>query len=167
MLSPPRTGRGCWAYLRWRGRVQSIVNDHFAPLLEGQDTMAIEKNWDLMRRASSPYGTHGLASYAISAVDNALWDLKGKLLGVPVYELLGGPVKDKIFCYASNTTLTYGTEDYIDWFMELGFKAVKVFVRHGPEGWNRGAQEERGSGRSNPRTGWAGCRDRGGLMDVA
>ena len=115
------------------GPVLSIVNDHFAPLLEGQDTMAVEKHWDLMRRASSPYGTHGLTSYAISAVDNALWDLKGKLLGRPVYELLGGPVKDRIFCYASNTMLTYGTESYIDWFLELGFKAVKLFVRHGPE----------------------------------
>ena len=117
----------------WAGPVESIINDHFAPLLEGQNTMATEKNWDLMRRASSPYGTHGLTSYAISAVDNALWDLKGKLLGVPVYELLGGPVKERIFCYASNTMLTYGTENYIDWFIELGFKAVKVFVRHGPE----------------------------------
>ena len=115
------------------GPAISIINDHFAPLLEGQDAMSIEKHWDLMRRSSSSYGTHGLASYAISAVDNALWDLKGKLLGIPVYELLGGPVKDKIFCYASNTTLTYGTENYIDWFLELGFKAVKLFVRHGPE----------------------------------
>ena len=115
------------------GPAVSIINDHFAPLLEGQDAMSIEKHWDLMRRASSAYGTHGLASYAISAVDNALWDLKGKLLGLPVYELLGGPVKDKIFCYASNTMLTYGTENYIEWFLELGFKAVKLFVRHGPE----------------------------------
>ncbi len=115
------------------GPVLSIINDHFAPLLEGQNAMSIEKHWDLMRRASSPYGTHGLASYAISAVDNALWDLKGKLLGRPVYELLGGPVKDRIFCYASNTMLTYGTENYIEWFLELGFKAVKLFVRHGPE----------------------------------
>ena len=115
------------------GPAISIINDHFAPLLQGQNAMAVEKHWDLMRRASSPYGAYGLASYAISAVDNALWDLKGKLLGLPVYELLGGPVKDKIFCYASNTTLTYGTENYIEWFMELGFKAVKLFVRHGPE----------------------------------
>ncbi len=43
----------------------------------------------MMRRASSPHGTAGVASYAISAVDNAIWDLKGKLLGKPVYELLG------------------------------------------------------------------------------
>ena len=126
---------GTWGvgFAPMSGPVLSIINDHFAPLLEGQSAMSIEKNWDLMRRASSPYGAYGLTSYAISALDNALWDLKGKLLGLPVYELLGGPVKDKIFCYASNTTLTYGTENYIEWFLELGFKAVKLFVRHGPE----------------------------------
>lgn len=115
------------------GPVCSVINDHFAEILEGQDPMATEKLWDLMRRSSSPYGTAGIASYSISAVDNAIWDLKGKLLGRPVYELLGGPVKESIFCYASNTLLTYSSKDNIDWFLELGFKAVKVFLRHGPE----------------------------------
>ena len=95
--------------------------------------MATEKIWDMMRRSSSPYGTAGVVSYAISALDNAIWDLKGKLLKKPVYELLGGPVKDDIFCYASNTMLKYKTSDYMDWFLELGFKAVKVFLRHGPD----------------------------------
>ena len=115
------------------GPVLSLINEHFAPMLIGQDCMATEKAWDLMRRASAQYHTAGIPSYAISAVDNALWDLKGKLLGRPVYELLGGPQKEKIFCYASNTVLTYGTENYMDWFLELGFKAVKLFARHGPE----------------------------------
>ena len=95
--------------------------------------MATEKLWDMMRRSAAPYGAIGVASYAISAVDNALWDLKGKLLGLPVYELLGGPVKDRIFCYASNTMLDYKTRDYLEWYLELGFKAVKVFLRHGPD----------------------------------
>ncbi len=115
------------------GPVLSIINDHFAPLLTGQNCMATEKLWDMMRRASSPYHTAGLASYAISAVDNALWDLKGKILKRPVYELLGGPQKERIFCYASNTDLSYGTEHSIDWFLELGFKAVKLFARYGAE----------------------------------
>ena len=115
------------------GPVCSIINEHFAEFLVGQDAMATEKIWDMMRRASASHGTAGIQSYAISAVDNAMWDLKGKLLKKPVYELLGGPVKDNIFCYASNTMLKYKTSDYMDWFMELGFKAVKVFLRHGPE----------------------------------
>lgn len=116
------------------GPVERVINDHFTPVLTGQNCMATEKLWDVMQRISAPYGTAGLASYAISAVDLALWDLKGKLLGVPVYELLGGPQKDSIFCYASNTDLSYGTEHSIAWFLELGFKAVKLFLREGPEG---------------------------------
>ncbi|MCC6178913.1 MAG: L-rhamnonate dehydratase [Chloroflexi bacterium] len=115
------------------GPVEQIINGHFAPVLQGQDCMATEKAWDVMRRISAQYGSGGLASYAISAVDNALWDLKGKLLGRPVYELLGGPQKESIPCYASNTDLSYGTENSIAWFLELGFKAVKLFLRHGPE----------------------------------
>ena len=53
-----------------------------------------------MVRSSAAFGATGLTSYAISAVDCALWDLKGKILKRPVYELLGGPQKEKIFCYA-------------------------------------------------------------------
>lgn len=115
------------------GPVERIINDHFAPVLAGENAMATEKLWDVMQRISAPYGSAGLPSYAISAVDLALWDLKGKLLGVPVYELLGGPQKDEIFCYASNTDLSYGTENSIAWYLELGFKAVKLFLRDGPE----------------------------------
>jgi L-rhamnonate dehydratase len=114
------------------GPVERIINDHFAAVLVGENCLATEKLWDVLQRVSSPYGTAGLASYAISAVDLALWDLKGKLLGRPVYELLGGPQKEQIVCYASNTDLSYGTENSIAWFLELGFPAVKLFVRDGP-----------------------------------
>ena len=112
--------------------VAAVVNDHFAPLLVGQPVTATEKAWDLMRRAAAPFGTDGLTSYAMSAIDLALWDLKGKLLRRPVYELLGGPQKERIFCYASNTTLTYGMEHSLEWFLELGFRAVKIFLTEGP-----------------------------------
>ena len=60
---------GTWGvgFTNHSGPVLSIINDHFAPLLEGQNCMATEKLWDMMRRASSPYHTAGLSSYAISA----------------------------------------------------------------------------------------------------
>lgn len=126
---------GTWGFglTQFSGPTTRLINDHIAPILVGQNCMATEKIWDMMQRVTSAYGTAGLASYAISAVDNAMWDLKGKLLNRPVYELLGGPQKDKIFCYASNTDITYGTDNSLEWFLELGFKAVKVFIRHGPE----------------------------------
>ncbi len=126
---------GAWGFglTLHSGLTVRLINDHLAPLLEGENCMATERLWDLMQKATAAYGTAGVPSYAISAVDNALWDLKGKLLGLPVYELLGGPQKQKIFCYASNTDISYGTENSIEWFLELGFKAVKLFLREGPE----------------------------------
>lgn len=107
------------------GPVARIINDFFAPLLEGQDCMATEKHWDAMVRAAASYGATGLTSYAISAVDVALWDLKGKLLGRPVYELLGGPQKETIPCYATGFDTA--------WYMELGFQATKIFTPWGPQ----------------------------------
>jgi len=55
-----------------------------------------------MYRATIPFGRKGAAVEAISAIDIALWDIAGKEVGKPVYELLGGPVADEIPCYASN-----------------------------------------------------------------
>jgi L-rhamnonate dehydratase len=105
--------------------VAPMINEHFGPNLVGENAMATEKLWDMMVRLSTAFSPAGMTSYAISALDVALWDLKGKLLGLPVYELLGGPQKEKIFCYAS------GFDQ--EWYMELGFKATKLFSPWGPE----------------------------------
>lgn len=113
--------------------VAAVINDHLAPLLVGEDALATEKLWDMMVRATKPYGSWGLAAYAISAVDLALWDLKGKLLGKPVYALLGGPQKERIFCYA--------TGNDTDWHMELGFRATKLACPYGPVDGERGLAE--------------------------
>jgi len=105
----------------------ALINDYFAPRLIGEDPFAIERLYDLMVRMSFPYGTSGLTAYATSAIDLALWDLKGRALGMPVYSLAGGPVKEKIACYAT------GNES--DWHVELGFKATKLICPHGaPDG---------------------------------
>jgi L-rhamnonate dehydratase len=86
-----------------------------------------------MWRSTQRFGATGLASVGRSAIDLALWDLKGKLLGVPVYSLIGGPCREEITCYA--------TSDDLDWSMELGFKAFKVsnpvHYEEGTEGLNR------------------------------
>jgi len=103
--------------------VISLINDHFAPLLVGENAMATDRVWDLMMRMSMPYGSTGLTAYAISAVDLAMWDLKGKILRTPVYELAGGPARDDIFCYA--------TGNDTDWHMELGFRATKLACPYG------------------------------------
>jgi L-rhamnonate dehydratase len=106
------------------GPVTAIIEGHFAPMLEGENCFAREKMWDMMFRLSKPYGTLGLSCLAMSAIDLALWDLAGRIEGRPVYELLGGPAKDKIFAYA--------TGNDVDWYVELGFKAVKLACPYGP-----------------------------------
>src|SRR5690606_21011406 len=68
--------------------VAAVIDDHLGPHLVGQDIFAIEKMADMMFRLTKPYGTPGLASSAISAIDLALWDALGKLLEQPVYKLL-------------------------------------------------------------------------------
>lgn len=124
------------------GPVERIINDHLGPLLVGSDCMATERAWDLMRRASAPHGASSLVSHAISAVDLALWDLKGRLIGLPVYELLGGPQKESISCYASHNDFSYGMEPSLTWFLELGFRAVKVFLRNGTGSGTQGIQRD-------------------------
>jgi L-rhamnonate dehydratase len=107
------------------GRVAAaLIEDHLAPRIIGEDALAGEKIADMLFRLTKPYGTTGLASYAISAIDLALWDARGKLLGQPVYRLLGGPQKERIFCYATGNDL--------DWYQELGFKAFKLACPYGP-----------------------------------
>ena len=103
--------------------VIALINGHFGPLLVGENPMATDKLWDMMVRMASPYGPVGLASCAISAVDLALWDLKGKLLKMPVYELAGGPNRESLFCYA--------TGNDTDWHMELGFGGTKLACPYG------------------------------------
>ena len=105
------------------------VVEHFASQLVGEDCFATEMLADMMFRMSKPYGTQGMASYAVSAVDLALWDLKGKLLGQPVYRLLGGAQKERILCYC--------TGNDVDWYRELGFRAFKLACPYGPaDGWD-------------------------------
>ena len=96
----------------------ALVDFFYAPLLEGRDCFATEHLNDLMWRASKRHGSLGLSACAQSAIDLALWDLKGKLLQQPVYRLLGGPCRERILCYC--------TGDDLDWSMELGFQHFKI-----------------------------------------
>ena len=87
---------GTWGigHSHWGEYTQPIIEKHIAPLLTGRDCMAIELLNDLMWRSFQRMGgLGGLTAAAQAPVDIALWDLKGKLLGVPVYTLLGGPAR--------------------------------------------------------------------------
>jgi len=86
------------AGLKQRGPAIAEVVRSFEPDLIGADPARIEHLWQVMFRAGFfPGGV--VQSAAVSAVDIALWDLKGKRLGVPVYDLLGGRTRDRVACY--------------------------------------------------------------------
>jgi L-alanine-DL-glutamate epimerase-like enolase superfamily enzyme len=80
--------------------IASIVNEVVAPALLGADPMAHERLWDRLYWLLSPRGQTGYAAHAIAAIDLALWDLKGKALGQPVWRLLGG-ARDRVPLYAT------------------------------------------------------------------
>jgi L-rhamnonate dehydratase len=101
-----------------------IVERHLARFLEGRDPAAIEKIWDQMYFASQFYGRKGLVVNAISGVDLALWDLLAKLRREPVYQLLGGAVRDELVFYATGARP--------DLAKQMGFIGGKMPLHHGP-----------------------------------
>ena len=111
-----------------------IVEGSLKPVLIGENPHAVERIWDKMYRYAI-HGRKGETMMAISAVDLALWDLKGKALGAPVYELLGGPTRDRIRAYAS--MLGYSIEPELvarraKKVVAQGYTATKWFFRHDP-----------------------------------
>ncbi|HET8627936.1 MAG TPA: enolase C-terminal domain-like protein [Thermomicrobiales bacterium] len=111
-----------------------LIGTKLAPYLLGQDPLASERIWDLLYRQDR-HARKGYEMMAISAVDNALWDLRGKFLGLPVYRLLGGPTRDRVECYASmlGSSLDPGlVRERAQWAVAEGFKAEKWFFRYGP-----------------------------------
>ena len=85
------------------GRELAVVGaiEHFKPLLIGQDAARIEHLWQLLYRGGF-FPAQRILTSAISAIDIALWDIKGKALGVPISDLLGGRVRDRVVCYPHN-----------------------------------------------------------------
>ena len=68
-------------------------------LLVGEDPARIEHLWNKVFRSFTYMGTRGATSHVVSGIDIALWDIRGKVLGLPIYELLGGKVRDDILLY--------------------------------------------------------------------
>jgi L-rhamnonate dehydratase len=101
-----------------------IVEKHLARFLEGQRVTDIEKMWDQMYNATLYYGRKGIVLNAISGVDLALWDLLAKVRKEPVFQLLGGPVRDELQFYATGARP--------DLARQMGFIGGKMPLQHGP-----------------------------------
>ena len=107
-------------------------------VLIGEDPFETERLWHKMYRANVYGGRRGAGFHAISGLDIALWDIKGKALGQPIWRLLGGGFHKKIHCYASSL---FGenpekTGDLARRYRDRGFDAVKF-------GWDPMGQDER------------------------
>jgi galactonate dehydratase len=79
-------------------------------LLEGQNPTRIEHLWQTLYRAERNQRGGAFMIHAIAGIDMALWDITGKLWGVPIYRLLGGPTRDKIRCYPSTKAVKIGNQ---------------------------------------------------------
>jgi len=99
------TDEGIWGIgesnLTSRERAVMGFVDHVTPLLIGQDPSRIEHLWQVLFRGGF-FPADRVGASAIAAIDTALWDIAGKTYGVPVYQLLGGLVRDKVICYPHN-----------------------------------------------------------------
>jgi len=112
--------------------IEIIIEKVLKPLLVGMDPTAIEDIWDraYMRGGHKEFGTRGIGIVALSGVDIALWDILGKVRGLPVYQLLGGKYRDKVPVYA---TALYPEEPSkvarrARGFADQGFHGVKIKV---------------------------------------
>ncbi len=120
-----------------------FVHHHIAKIVIGEDPLATERVWDRVYRHLI-HGRKGSPMFAVSVLDCALWDIRGKAAGLPVYRLLGGPVRKTFPAYAS--TLGFSVEpkkaaERAKSFSDQGYTAQKWFFRYGPADGEKGAQK--------------------------
>lgn len=112
-----------------------IVRDILAPLLVGEDAHAVDRLWSKAWSAMSGGGqVRGYYLEAMSGIDVALWDLRGKALGLPVHRLLGGPHRERVAVYASPVPMLPDpaeSADYARGFVDAGFDAMKLKLGRG------------------------------------
>ena len=112
------------------GVVADIINNVCAPAIIGADALAHEKIWNTLYWTCTPWGQTGYASHAISAIDLALWDIKGKALGQPVWRLLGG-ARETVAAYITCGFSFLDREQLAEAMRRMvgrGFKSVKMQV---------------------------------------
>ena len=113
------------------GRELAVMGtiEHFKPLLIGQDPARIEHIWQMLFRGGF-FPAQRIITSAMAAIDIALWDIKGKALNVPIYELLGGRVRDKVVCYPHNVGHALEVQALVDSCLQTKEEGWK-FVRWG------------------------------------
>ena len=131
---PGLYGIGCATYTQRWITVANAVTNYMKPLLVGKDVSRIEDIWQ-MSMVSAYWRNGPVLNNAISGVDEALWDIKGKMANMPVYDLLGGKVREaaRVYRHADGRTLEE-VGDRVQAFMEDGVQVIRV--QHGGYGGN-------------------------------
>ena len=116
-------------FRRQPGVTKALIEDHLAPAIMGKDPLDTKLRFLDMMGAGSAVEMGGAVFCAMSGLDIALWDIKGKAFGVPIYKLLGGKVRDKVKVYASSmrrdlTPLEEGRRAAS--FVERGYSGYKL-----------------------------------------
>ena len=101
---------------------------HVSDFLEGDDPRLIEKTWNKIFRAFTYMGSRGATTSIISGIDIALWDIRGKVLGLPISELFGGPIREgiPIYCHPKDASSVEGAAQHSKAIAETGQKALKT-----------------------------------------
>ena len=94
-------GTSGWGEAFGPARLTAAIVQHYRPLLIGADALATEATWQALYNMLRDHGQKGLPVEALSAVDIALWDLKGRHLGLPIHRLMGGPLRTRVEAYAT------------------------------------------------------------------
>ena len=105
-----------------------LIKDFLAGIVRGRDAMDVEGSWVAMVRAVRNLGRAGIASMAIAAVDSALWDLKGRLLELPLVKLLG-MVRDRAPVYGSGGFTSYSIRKLQEQLRRIGIDAAPAEAR--------------------------------------
>lgn len=111
----------------------------YKPWLIGANPLATDKIWQTLYGAFRDQGQKGVPICAISGIDIALWDIKGKHFGAPIHQLLGGPLRTRVKAYATGTYRTRHGDpmdyicDEVAGYKEEGFSAVKLKIGFNPE----------------------------------
>ncbi len=114
--------------LPWRHKaVVTAIEEYLAPMLKGKSVDNIEGLWQMMMGSS--YWRNGpVLNNAISGVDEALWDIKGKIAGLPLYSLLGGKCREGITVYrhADGSCVVEEVEECIQRYIEEGYRYIRL-----------------------------------------